>query len=165
MLRECKALAHRDLSRNRIGAEEAGLEAGVLGECKALAHLTLSHSFNGSGLRERGAMRGGPRCCVRWLLDHSVFEVQRSGLLAWMSVERVPVGAATIGLPEDKPPVHHALRQKRYQVITLRGKTDRGKVDPRYLRINVRGSRVAYSGSWVDRRGSRIEGCDLVVQG
>jgi Ran GTPase-activating protein (RanGAP) involved in mRNA processing and transport len=41
VLPQCAALAHLDLSYNRIG--DAGAEglAGVLGQCAALAHLEL----------------------------------------------------------------------------------------------------------------------------
>jgi Leucine-rich repeat (LRR) protein len=42
VLAQCTALAHLDLSFNRIGHEGAGKLAGVLGQCGLLAHLNLS---------------------------------------------------------------------------------------------------------------------------
>eukprot|EP00961_Rhodomonas_salina_P147797 1989351-Rhodomonas_salina.1 len=47
VLVQCKALAYLDLSKNGIGAEGARVLAGVLEECKSLAHLNMSENTIG----------------------------------------------------------------------------------------------------------------------
>ncbi len=63
-----KALAHLDLSLNRIGAEGAGRLAGMQVESKSLAHLDLSS--NGIGAEEMGRLAvvlGSTKSvCGRW---------------------------------------------------------------------------------------------------
>eukprot|EP00961_Rhodomonas_salina_P152837 2056960-Rhodomonas_salina.4 len=64
VLGECKALAHLDLSRNRIDAEGAGRVAVSLVGSQALAHLDLSDNRIGAeaGLLLRGVLwEGTPR--------------------------------------------------------------------------------------------------------
>eukprot|EP00961_Rhodomonas_salina_P095685 1286996-Rhodomonas_salina.1 len=48
-LGDCKALVHLDLGGNRMGDEAVGRLLEVLGECKALAHLNLGRNRLGAG--------------------------------------------------------------------------------------------------------------------
>ncbi len=53
VLAQCAALAHLDLSHNRIGAVGAESFAGVLGQCAELVFL----DFCGNGIGDEGSLR------------------------------------------------------------------------------------------------------------